>query len=95
MNRCSNGSKIFIHKCPVAGVIVVFAMTDKSKGTKGISAFIVPAGKPGSRLLGKISKRMASEAPYLEVLLKDCRIPGRKTCSEPKARDSGIAMMNT
>ena len=41
-----NGSKIFITNAPVAGVHIVFAMTDKSKGTKGISAFIVPAGTP-------------------------------------------------
>ena len=36
-----NGSKIFITNGYVADVFVVFAMTDKSKGTKGISAFIV------------------------------------------------------
>ena len=42
-----NGSKIFITNGYVADVFVVFAMTDKSKGTKGISAFIVESGFPG------------------------------------------------
>mgnify|MGYP000796055420 FL=1 len=42
-----NGSKIFITNGYVADVFVVFAMTDKSKGTKGISAFIVESSFPG------------------------------------------------
>ena len=41
-----NGSKIFITNGYVADVFVVFAMTDKSKGTKGISAFIVESSFP-------------------------------------------------
>ena len=52
-----NGSKIFISNAPVAGLIIVFAMTDKSKGTKGISAFIVPAGTPGL-VIGKHLNKM-------------------------------------
>ena len=43
-----NGSKIFITNGYVADVFVVFAMTDKSKGTKGISAFIGRAASPAS-----------------------------------------------
>ena len=42
-----NGSKIFITNGYVADVFVVFAMTDKSKGTRGISAFIVESSFPG------------------------------------------------
>ncbi len=42
-----NGTKMFISNAPVAGVFVVFASTDKSKGAKGLSAFIVPKGTPG------------------------------------------------
>lgn len=42
-----NGSKIFITNGYVADVFVVFAMTDKTRGTKGISAFIVESGFPG------------------------------------------------
>ena len=42
-----NGSKVFITNGYVADVIVVFAMTDPSKGTRGISAFIVESSFPG------------------------------------------------
>ena len=48
-----NGSKIFITNGYVADVFVVFAMTDKSKGTKGISAFIVES------LLPRLLRRQA------------------------------------
>ncbi|MEN6484243.1 MAG: acyl-CoA dehydrogenase [Syntrophobacteraceae bacterium] len=70
-----NGSKIFISNAPVAGVIVVFAMTDKSKGTKGISAFIVPAGTPGLIIGKHLNKMGIRGALTAEVLFKDCRIP--------------------
>jgi len=70
-----NGSKMFISNAPVAGVIIVFAMTDKSKGTKGISAFIVPAGSPGL-VIGKHLNKMGIRGSLTaEVFLKDCRIP--------------------
>jgi butyryl-CoA dehydrogenase len=42
-----NGSKIFITNGAVADTIVIFAMTDKSKGTRGISAFIIEKTKWG------------------------------------------------
>ena len=70
-----NGSKIFISNAPVAGVIIVFAMTDKSKGTKGISAFIVPAGTPGLDIGKHLNKMGIRGSLTAEVLLKDCRIP--------------------
>ena len=70
-----NGSKIFISNAPVAGVIIVFAMTDRSRGTKGISAFIVPAGAPGL-VIGKHLDKMGIRGSLTaEVFLKDCRIP--------------------
>lgn len=42
-----NGTKIFITNAGEADVYVIFAMTDKTKGTHGISAFIVEKGMPG------------------------------------------------
>ena len=70
-----NGSKIFISNAPVAGVIIIFAMTDKSKGTKGISAFIVPAGTPGLEIGKHLNKMGIRGSLTAEVFLKDCRIP--------------------
>ncbi|MDP6155951.1 MAG: acyl-CoA dehydrogenase [Candidatus Thermoplasmatota archaeon] len=42
-----NGSKIFITNGPVADTLVIFAMTDKSAGMRGITAFIIEKGMPG------------------------------------------------
>ncbi len=71
-----NGSKIFISNAPVAGVIVVFAMTDKSRGTDGgMSAFIVPAGTPGLEIGRHLKKMGIRGSLTAEVFLKNCRIP--------------------
>jgi len=70
-----NGSKIFISNAPVAGMIIVFAMTDKSKGTKGISTFIVPAQSPGLQIGRHLNKMGIRGSLTAEVFLKDCRIP--------------------
>jgi butyryl-CoA dehydrogenase len=70
-----NGSKIFISNAPVAGVIIVFAMTDKSQGTRGISAFIVPAGSPGLNIGKHLNKMGIRGSLTAEVFLQDCRIP--------------------
>jgi butyryl-CoA dehydrogenase len=70
-----NGSKIFITNAPVAGVLIVFAMTDKPKGTKGISAFIVPSDAPGLVIGRHLDKMGIRGSLTSEVLLKNCRIP--------------------
>ena len=70
-----NGSKIFISNAPVAGVLVIFAMTDKSKGTKGISGFIVPGGAPGLQIGRHLNKMGIRGSLTAEVFMKDCRIP--------------------
>ncbi len=87
-----NGSKIFISNAPVAGVIIVFAMTDKSKGTKGISAFIVPAGTPGLIIGKHLNKMGIRGALTSEVLLKDCRVP-RENLLGGEGQGFKIAMM--
>jgi butyryl-CoA dehydrogenase len=70
-----NGAKTFVLNAPVAGVFIVFAATDKSKGTEGLSAFIVPAGTPGIKLGEPVKKMGIRGALAAEVVLKDCRIP--------------------
>ena len=70
-----NGSKIFITNGYVAEVFVVFAMTDKSKGTKGISAFIVENGFPGFSV-GKHEEKMGLHgSPTAEIVFTDCIVP--------------------
>ena len=56
-NWVLNGSKIFITNAGYADVFVIFAMTDKEKGNKGISAFIVEKGTPGFKV-GAHEKKM-------------------------------------
>lgn len=70
-----NGSKCFITNGGVAGVYVVFAKTDKTKGTKGISAFIVERDRPGVSV-GKEENKMGIRASNTcEVVFEDVRIP--------------------
>jgi butyryl-CoA dehydrogenase len=70
-----NGHKIWISNGGVAGLAVVFAQTDKSKGHRGIGAFLVDRGTPGFSTLdmhGKLGLRASNTG---ELMLEDCRIP--------------------
>ena len=70
-----NGNKIFITNAVYAHVYVIFAMTDKSLGNKGISAFIVEKGTPGFSI-GKKEKKMGIRgSATTELIFEDCRIP--------------------
>ena len=70
-----NGSKVFITNGYVADVFVVFAMTDKTKGTKGISAFIVESSFPGFSV-GKHEEKMGLHgSPTSEIVFQDCIVP--------------------
>lgn len=70
-----NGNKIFITNAVYAHVYVIFAMTDKSLGYKGISAFIVEKGTPGFSI-GKKEKKMGIRgSATTELVFEDCRIP--------------------
>ena len=70
-----NGSKVFITNGYVADVIVVFAMTDPSKGTRGISAFIVEKSFPGFST-GKHEKKMGIRgSSTCDLIFEDCIVP--------------------
>ena len=70
-----NGSKIFITNGYVADVFVVFAMTDKTKGTRGISAFIVESSFPGFSV-GKHEEKMGLHgSPTAEIVFTDMIVP--------------------
>ncbi len=70
-----NGSKTFITNARVADVAVVMAVTDKTKGKKGISAFLVERGTPGFRPGKKEDKLGVRSSDTSELILEDCRIP--------------------
>ena len=70
-----NGSKIFITNGPEAGVFVIFAMTDKSKGTKGLSAFIIENSFPGFSV-GKVENKMGLHGVHTsEIVFTDMIVP--------------------
>jgi alkylation response protein AidB-like acyl-CoA dehydrogenase len=74
-----NGRKVWISNGGVAGLAVVFAQTDKSKGHRGIGAFLVERDTPGfsSRdMHGKLGLRSSNTG---ELILEDCRIPKDQT----------------
>lgn len=70
-----NGRKIYITNAGFADTYIVIAMTDKSKGTKGISAFVVEKDTTGFTF-GKEYKKMGIRATVQrELIFENCRIP--------------------
>jgi butyryl-CoA dehydrogenase len=70
-----NGAKIFTTNSGFADTFVMFAMTDKSKGTRGISAFVIDRNTPGLTV-GKNIRRMGIRAASnCEVAYDNVRIP--------------------
>ena len=70
-----NGAKVFITNGGYADVFVVMAMTDKSKGTKGITAFIVEKGDEGFSI-GKTEDKMGiCASSTTELIFQNCKIP--------------------
>ncbi|MGX9756680.1 acyl-CoA dehydrogenase [Clostridioides difficile] len=70
-----NGSKIFITNAIAGDIYVVMAMTDKAKGNRGISAFIVEKGTPGFSFGVKEKKMGIRGSATSELIFEDCRIP--------------------
>ncbi len=69
-----NGVKQFITTGREADVGIVFAVTDKSAGKKGISCFIVPADAPGW-VVGRIEEKLGQKASdTAQILLENCRV---------------------
>jgi alkylation response protein AidB-like acyl-CoA dehydrogenase len=70
-----NGSKTFITNGRIADTAVVMAVTDKTKGKKGISAFVVERGTKGFRPGKKEDKLGVRCSDTSELIFEDCRIP--------------------
>lgn len=70
-----NGNKIFITNAQYGHVYVIFAMTDKSQGNKGISAFIVEKGFPGFSI-GKPELKLGIRgSATCELIMENCIVP--------------------
>ena len=86
-----NGSKVFITNGGESDIYIIFAMTDKSKGTRGISAFIVEKDFPGFSI-GKIENKMGIRGSSTsELIFEECRVPKENLLGQ-EGKGFGIAM---
>jgi alkylation response protein AidB-like acyl-CoA dehydrogenase len=77
-----NGAKHFITHGSIGGVMVVMAVTDRAKGNRGISAFIVERGTPGMSAGKKENKLGMRASDTSEVVFRDCRVPASQLLGE-------------
>ena len=70
-----NGVKHYITTGKNADVAIVFAVTDKAAGKKGISCFLVPTATPGYKV-ARIERKMGQHASdTAQIVFEDCRVP--------------------
>lgn len=86
-----NGNKIFITNAGKAHVYIVMAMTDKSQGTRGISAFIVEEDFPGFSVGKKELKMGIRGSSTCELIFEDCIVPKENLLGK-EGKGFGIAM---
>lgn len=86
-----NGRKCFITNGGVASFYVVTAMTDKSQGVKGMTAFLVEAGTPGLSTGNHENKMGIRTSNTCDVVLEDVRVPVSARMGE-EGKGYGIAM---
>ena len=90
-NYILNGSKIFITNGGVADTFIVFAMTDKSQGTRGISAFIVEKDFPGFSIGKKEDKLGIRASSTTELIFENCVVPKENLIGK-EGKGFGVAM---
>src|SRR5918992_1961162 len=77
-----NGAKTFITHGRIGGTMVVIAVTDRSKGHRGISAFVVERGVAGMTAGKKEDKLGMRASDTSEVIFENCRIPADQLLGE-------------
>src|SRR4029450_11711301 len=77
-----NGSKNFITNGGIADTAVVMAVTDRTKGNKGISAIVVERGTKGFRAGRKEDKLGVRSSDTSELAFEDCRVPAANLAGE-------------
>jgi len=78
-----NGRKLWITNAKEAGLFVLFATLDASKGYKGITAFLVEKDFPGFAVGKKEDKLGIRASSTCELMLEDCRVPAENVLGEP------------
>ena len=77
-----DGQKLWISNAGEAGLFLIFATVDPSKGYKGITAFIVDRNDAGFRVGKRESKLGIRASSTCELILEQCRIPGDRVLGE-------------
>jgi alkylation response protein AidB-like acyl-CoA dehydrogenase len=77
-----NGAKTFITHGRIGGLMVVIAVTDRTKGSRGMSAFIVEHGTPGMSAGKKENKLGMRASDTSEVIFDNCRVPAANLLGE-------------
>ena len=77
-----NGSKVFTTNGAIGDIVVVTAVTDRAKGSRGISTFIVPKTTPGLRPGRKENKLGMRASDTSELIFTDCRVPADQLLGE-------------
>jgi alkylation response protein AidB-like acyl-CoA dehydrogenase len=77
-----NGAKAFTTHGSIAGVMVVMAVTDRARGHRGISAFLVERGDRGMRPGKKEDKLGMRASDTCEVVFTDCRVGPERLLGE-------------
>lgn len=78
-----NGSKCFITNAGVAKVAVITAVTDREKGTRGISSFVVPTDTPGFKVGQPYRKLGLKASDTREIILDNVRLPKESLLGKP------------
>jgi isovaleryl-CoA dehydrogenase len=86
-----NGRKLFITNGPVADILLIYAKSDRSRGTKGISAFIVEKGFKGFAVAQKLDKMGFRGSTTAELVFDDCEVPAENLVGDEN-RGVGIVM---
>ena len=78
-----NGVKQFITTGKHADVAIVFAVTDKAAGKKGISCFLVPTGTPGY-IVARVEDKMGQHcSDTATIIFENCRVPASALLGTP------------
>jgi alkylation response protein AidB-like acyl-CoA dehydrogenase len=77
-----NGRKIFITNGNICDFLTLIAYTDKSRGYRGISIFLVEKGTPGFIVTRKLKKEGIRSSETAELLFEDCRVPKENLVGE-------------
>ena len=70
-----DGEKCFITNAPVADIFLIYAATAPERGFLGVSAFLIPRGTAGLRVVAEHAKTGLCTSPWGTIYLEECRVP--------------------